>query len=59
MTAEDAIEFFLAGAPAVAVGTASFVNPRAILDITQGIEDYLTARGLKQVSQLVGKVKMG
>jgi len=58
MTAADAIEFFLAGASAVAIGTANFVNPRAILDITQGIEDYVTAKGLEQVSQLVGKLKI-
>lgn len=59
MTAEDAVEFFLAGAAAVAVGTANFANPRAILDITQGIEEYLAARGLEHVSQLVGKMKIG
>jgi dihydroorotate dehydrogenase (NAD+) catalytic subunit len=57
-TADDAVEFFLAGASAVAVGTANFANPRAILDITQGLEDYLSAKGLDHVSQLVGQVKL-
>jgi dihydroorotate dehydrogenase (NAD+) catalytic subunit len=57
-TADDAVEFFLAGASAVAVGTANFANPRAILDITQGLEDYLSAKGLDHVSQLVGQLKL-
>ncbi|MBU2702453.1 dihydroorotate dehydrogenase (NAD+) catalytic subunit [Sporomusaceae bacterium BoRhaA] len=57
-TADDAVEFFLAGASAVAVGTANFANPRAILDITQGLEDYLSMKGLDHVSQLVGQVKL-
>lgn len=57
-TADDAVEFFLAGASAVAVGTANFANPRAILDITQGLEDYLSAKGLEHVSQLVGQLKL-
>ncbi|MDR3561069.1 MAG: dihydroorotate dehydrogenase [Negativicutes bacterium] len=56
MTAEDAIEFLLAGASAVAVGTANFVNPRASVDVAEGIKDYLMKRGLTHVSQLVGRV---
>jgi dihydroorotate dehydrogenase (NAD+) catalytic subunit len=56
MTAEDAIEFLLAGASAVAVGTANFVNPQAVQTIAAGIQDYLLERGLSNVSQLVGKV---
>jgi dihydroorotate dehydrogenase (NAD+) catalytic subunit len=56
MTAEDAIEFLLAGASAVAVGTANFVNPRAMETVAEGIQDYLIERGLKQVKNLVGKV---
>ena len=56
MTAQDAIEFLLAGASAVAVGTANFVNPRACSEIAAGIQDYLVERGLKDVSQLVGRV---
>ena len=38
MTGEDALEFMLAGASAVAVGTANFVNPRATLDVVDGID---------------------
>ena len=52
--AEDAIEFILAGASAVAVGTANFVNPRATLDILEGIEEYCVRNGIKDINQLVG-----
>ncbi len=57
MTAEDAVEFLLAGASAVAVGTANFVNPGTATEIAQGISDYLTKRGITQVGQIVGKVQ--
>jgi dihydroorotate dehydrogenase (NAD+) catalytic subunit len=56
MTANDAVEFLLAGASAVAVGTANFVNPRASVEIAEGIRDYLVERGLKHVSEIVGRV---
>ncbi len=59
MTAADAVEFMLAGASAVAVGTANFVNPYAAVEVAGGIRDYLIERGLNQVSQLVGKVNCG
>lgn len=53
-TAEDALEFILAGATAVAVGTANFVNPRATLDVLEGIENYLVENGIQDVGELVG-----
>ena len=56
VTAEDAIEFMLAGASAVAVGTGNFVNPCATQDVAEGIRDYLEKRGLSTVQELVGKV---
>ena len=56
VTAEDAIEFMLAGASAVAVGTGNFVNPCATQTVAQGIKDYLEKRGLSTVQELVGKV---
>lgn len=59
MTAADAVEFMLAGACAVAVGTANFVNPFVSVEVAEGIKDYLTERGLTQVSQIVGKVNCG
>lgn len=55
MTGEDAIEFILAGATAVQVGTATFVNPRATLDVLEGIERYLTQEGLQDINRLVGQ----
>ncbi len=58
-TANDAVEFLLAGASAIAVGTANFVNPRAISDIAAGLTDYLAERQLDHVGQLVGKMKRG
>lgn len=58
MTAEDAIEFFLAGASAVAVGTANFVNPSVVEDVAKGIQEYLVKKNLTHVSQLIGQIKI-
>jgi len=58
VTAEDAIEFILAGASAIAVGTANFINPCAAQSIADGIKEYLKERGLSHVNQLVGKVNI-
>ena len=51
---DDALEFILAGATAVAVGTSNFVNPRATIDIVKGIEEYLIDNGIKDINDLVG-----
>ena len=56
MTGEDAVEFFIAGASAVAVGTANFVNPRASLDVTDGIREYLESQELESIKELVGSL---
>jgi dihydroorotate dehydrogenase (NAD+) catalytic subunit len=56
-SATDAIELILAGASAVAVGTANFINPRASLEVAEGIRAYLLRHGLTGVSELVGAVK--
>jgi dihydroorotate dehydrogenase (NAD+) catalytic subunit len=58
-SASDAVEFILAGAKAVAVGTANFVNPQAISDIATGLRCYLEQQQLQSISQLVGKVRIG
>lgn len=58
VTAEDALEFMLAGANAVAVGTANFINPCAAQSIAAGIQEYLKKRGLSHVNELVGRVKI-
>jgi dihydroorotate dehydrogenase (NAD+) catalytic subunit len=58
MSAYDAIELMLAGASAVAVGTANFVNPRIALEIASGIDEHLTRHGITNVGELVGAVKL-
>lgn len=57
MNADDAIEFIVAGATAVQVGTANFVNPRATMEIIEGIENYLIANRMDSVKALVGTVQ--
>jgi dihydroorotate dehydrogenase (NAD+) catalytic subunit len=54
MSAQDALEFIMAGASAVEVGTAQFVNPRALLDVLEGIEEFMRREGVKDISELVG-----
>lgn len=54
MTAEDAMEFMLAGARAVAVGTASFINPSAAQDVLLGMEAYMRETGIKDINDLIG-----
>ena len=56
---QDAAEFLLAGADAVAVGTANFVNPCVTMDIIRGLEGYLEEKGLGSVRELVGKADCG
>lgn len=55
-TAEDAVEFFLAGASAVAVGTANFANPNVTMKIIDDLENYLARQNLRSVSEIIGKV---
>ena len=56
MTAEDAIELILAGASAVAVGTANFRNPQVTMEVVQGIRDYMEEYGVEDINDLVGAV---
>ncbi len=56
-TAEDAIEFILAGASAVAVGTANFRNPMTTVEVIDGIRDYLDRQGIESVRELIGAVR--
>jgi dihydroorotate dehydrogenase (NAD+) catalytic subunit len=53
-TSSDAIEFIMAGASAVQVGTANFTNPRAPLDVLEGIEEFMVKEGIKDIAELVG-----
>jgi dihydroorotate dehydrogenase (NAD+) catalytic subunit len=54
MTAEDAVEFMLAGATAVAVGTANFVDPTAATRVIDGLEQFCRSRGIDAVGELIG-----
>lgn len=56
-TGEDAMEFILAGATAVAVGTANFNNPFATEQVAAGIEAYMSQMGVDDIRDLIGKVK--
>jgi dihydroorotate dehydrogenase (NAD+) catalytic subunit len=57
VNAEDAIEFILAGASAVSVGTANFVNPTATIDVVEGIEAYMRKYQIADMKELIGAVK--
>jgi dihydroorotate dehydrogenase (NAD+) catalytic subunit len=57
MRAEDAIEFFIAGATAVQIGTANFIDPRTALDVIAGIEHYLRQHGIRDIADLVGTLE--
>jgi dihydroorotate dehydrogenase (NAD+) catalytic subunit len=54
MKAKDALEFFIAGATAVQVGTANFVNPRATTDIIDGLEIFMVEKGVASITELIG-----
>lgn len=56
MTAEDAIEFLMAGASAVEVGTANFIDPAVSVKIAQGISNWLDAHNYKSVQEIIGAV---
>lgn len=56
-TGLDAVEFMLAGATAVAVGTANFMNPRATIEVIKGIESYCQEQGIDDVNQLIGALE--
>jgi dihydroorotate dehydrogenase (NAD+) catalytic subunit len=58
MTAEDALEFFIAGATAIQVGTANFVNPRATTDIIDGIETFLMENGITDIKEIIGTLEI-
>ena len=57
MTAKDALEFLIAGAVAVQVGTANFVNPKATTDIIEGIESFLVKRGIVDLANIIGTLE--
>jgi len=57
MTAQDALEFLIAGASMVAVGTANFVNPRAPVDVLEGIENFMKENKISDIREIIGSLK--
>ena len=57
INASDAIEFIMAGASAVQIGTASLVSPGALLDILDGIEQFMSERGIEDIKELIGAAR--
>jgi len=58
MTAKDALEFLIAGAVAVQVGTANFINPHATIDIIEGIEAFLVERQIDNLTDIIGTLEV-
>jgi dihydroorotate dehydrogenase (NAD+) catalytic subunit len=58
MNGRDALEFLMAGASAVQVGTANFVNPRATMDIIDELRDFMQKQGISQLKDLIGSVRL-
>ena len=56
-TAEDAIEFMLAGASAIAVGAMNFHDPYATINVIEGIERYMEEQGISDINEIIGAVK--
>ncbi|MBI4846047.1 MAG: dihydroorotate dehydrogenase [Candidatus Omnitrophica bacterium] len=58
MNSDDALEFMIAGAVAVSVGTANFVNPKASMDIIKGLKDYCVRKKINDINKIIGTVKL-
>jgi dihydroorotate dehydrogenase (NAD+) catalytic subunit len=58
-TPEDAVEFLLAGATAVQVGTASYADPRAVERLAKGLESWCSSHGVERVASLTGALELG
>jgi len=57
VNSEDALEFLIAGASAVGIGTANFINPRASIDIINGIENYLDKNNISSIKDVIGTLQ--
>jgi dihydroorotate dehydrogenase (NAD+) catalytic subunit len=57
MDAQSALEFFLAGATAVSVGTANFINPKATIEIIKGIRKYLQENRISSIHKIIASIK--
>lgn len=58
MNANDAIEFFLAGASAIEIGTANFIDPSVTMKVVDGIEDYMKRHKLESLNQIIGQLEV-
>ena len=58
MTATDAIEFLLAGATAVEIGTANFIDPAVTVKVVEGIEDYMRRHNITDIHDLIGALEI-
>lgn len=58
MNSDNAVEYMLAGASAVAVGTANFINPSSTSDVISGIRDYMTAHKIDDISEIIGGISL-
>jgi dihydroorotate dehydrogenase (NAD+) catalytic subunit len=58
MNARDAIEFLLAGATAVQIGTANFIDPTVCVKVVEGIDDYLERHGCRSVQEIIGVLEV-
>jgi dihydroorotate dehydrogenase (NAD+) catalytic subunit len=57
MNSNDALEFIIAGAKGVQIGTANFVNPLATIQIIEGIERFMVEEGIDDINNLIGSIK--
>ncbi len=57
MTAEDAVEFFMAGATAIEIGTANFIDPTATIKVRDGINDWLERHGCQSIQEIIGNIE--
>jgi dihydroorotate dehydrogenase (NAD+) catalytic subunit len=53
-TTNDALEFLMAGASAIQVGTINFVNPRAGVEIVDGVEEFMRNEGIENIAEIIG-----
>lgn len=58
VSGEDAVEFMLAGATAVSIGTGNFINPEVPVDAVKGVEEYMKKYGIEDINEIIGSVKM-
>lgn len=58
VSGEDAIEFMLAGANAISIGSGNFINPYTSVNTVEGIKDYMKKYDIKDINDIVGKVEM-